>query len=85
MPERHDFLERLTRGLERAREPSLVRLGRHCTPELTRETARRIPGAQAVIMPELGHFPMSENPERFRTHLLPVLERLRERLAAPPR
>ena len=47
-----------------------------CTPELTRESAARIPGAQAIIMQGLGHFPMSENPQRFRDYLLPVLERI---------
>jgi pimeloyl-ACP methyl ester carboxylesterase len=47
-----------------------------CTPELTLETAARIPGAEAIIMQELGHFPMSENPTRFRSHLLPVLQKI---------
>jgi hypothetical protein len=28
-------------------------------------------------MKELGHFPMSENPERFRSYLLPVLEEIK--------
>jgi len=48
-----------------------------CTPEDTRETAARIPGARLTIMPELGHFPMSEDPERFRTYLLPLLDEIR--------
>lgn len=30
-----------------------------------------------VIMPEIGHFPMSENPEQFRRHILPVLDEIR--------
>jgi pimeloyl-ACP methyl ester carboxylesterase len=47
-----------------------------CTPQLTRESAARIPGAEAIIMQGLGHFPMSENPARFRDYLLPVLERI---------
>ena len=47
-----------------------------CTPENTIDTAKRIPGARAIIMEEMGHFPMSENPERFREYLLPVLEQL---------
>lgn len=47
-----------------------------CTPELTRETAERIPGAEAIIMDGVGHFPMSENPERFASFLLPVLDRI---------
>ena len=48
-----------------------------CTPEDTRATAARIPGASLTIMKELGHFPMSEHPERFRTYLLPVLDEIR--------
>lgn len=47
-----------------------------CTPQLTRESAARIPGAEAIIMAGLGHFPMSENPVRFREYLLPVLDRI---------
>lgn len=47
-----------------------------CTPQLTRESAARIPGAEAIIMQGLGHFPMSEHPARFREYLLPVLERI---------
>ena len=46
-----------------------------CTPEDTLRTARAI-GVEAIIMTELGHFPMSENPERFRSYLLPVLEEI---------
>jgi pimeloyl-ACP methyl ester carboxylesterase len=48
-----------------------------CTPEDTRATAARIPGARFTVMRELGHFPMSEHPERFRTYLLPVLDEIR--------
>ena len=40
-------------------------------------TADRIKGSKAVIMDGLGHFPMSENPERFAGHLLPVLNEIR--------
>lgn len=47
-----------------------------CTPENTTKTAARIPGAVATIMREIGHFPMSENPERFRDYLLPVLAKI---------
>ena len=47
-----------------------------CTPDDTRATAARIPGARLTIMTELGHFPMSENPQAFLTHLLPVLEKI---------
>jgi len=44
-----------------------------CTPDDTRELARRIQGAQATIMDGMGHFPMSENPEGFLSYLRPVL------------
>jgi pimeloyl-ACP methyl ester carboxylesterase len=48
-----------------------------CTPEDTLDVARRIPGAEAIIMKGIGHFPMSENPEKFLEYLRPVLERVR--------
>ncbi|MFZ4407758.1 MAG: alpha/beta fold hydrolase [Paracraurococcus sp.] len=48
-----------------------------CRPEDTRATAAAIPGATAVIMPGLGHFPMSEDFGALRPHLLPVLDRMR--------
>jgi pimeloyl-ACP methyl ester carboxylesterase len=47
-----------------------------CTAEGTLDVAKRT-GAQAVIMQDLGHFPMSENPEKFISYLLPVLEKIR--------
>ena len=43
------------------------------TPEATRATAAQIPGAEVTIMEQLGHFPMSENPERFLRYLRGVL------------
>ncbi len=48
-----------------------------CAPEDTRRTAQQISGVEVVVMKELGHFPMSENPAQFRTYILPVLERIR--------
>jgi len=47
-----------------------------CTPEDSKAAAEAIPGAELTIMSELGHFPMSENPKKFRTHLLPILEKI---------
>jgi pimeloyl-ACP methyl ester carboxylesterase len=44
-----------------------------CTPDDTRELARRIPGAQLTIMTGLGHFPVSEDPGKFLTYLRPLL------------
>src|SRR3546814_489795 len=40
-----------------------------CSPEDTLRTAESIPGAKVAIMRELGHFPMSENPEQFRKYI----------------
>jgi pimeloyl-ACP methyl ester carboxylesterase len=48
-----------------------------CTPEDTRLTAEKIPGARFTVMTEIGHFPMAENPAQFRRYLLPVLDGIR--------
>ncbi|MBV9659845.1 MAG: alpha/beta hydrolase [Acidimicrobiales bacterium] len=37
-----------------------------------------IEGSTFQAMLELGHFPMSEDPERFLTHLLPLLDAIRQ-------
>ena len=50
-----------------------------CTPERTRRTAANIKGSKATVMEGIGHFPMSENPKRFRQHILPVLDEVRAR------
>ena len=47
-----------------------------CTTEATLDIGRRT-GAEAVIMKGLGHFPMSEDPPKFISYLLPVLEKIR--------
>jgi pimeloyl-ACP methyl ester carboxylesterase len=47
-----------------------------CTPEDTLRTARQIPGVDVKIMKEVGHFPMSENPAKFREYILPVLSKI---------
>ncbi|MEM1164631.1 MAG: alpha/beta hydrolase, partial [Pseudomonadota bacterium] len=47
-----------------------------CTPDASRETAARIAGAELTIMDGLGHFPMSEDPDRFKTYLMPVLDKI---------
>ncbi|XIA63740.1 alpha/beta fold hydrolase [Bradyrhizobium sp. TZ2] len=47
-----------------------------CTPEETLDVAKSIPGCEVTIMKGLGHFPMSEDPQTFLTHLLPVLEKI---------
>ena len=47
-----------------------------CTAEAALDIAKRT-GAPATIMKGLGHFPMSEDPEKFISYLLPVLEKIR--------
>ncbi|MDE2573010.1 MAG: alpha/beta hydrolase [bacterium] len=71
-------------GIDTARCPVVLLTGEYdysCTPEMTRETAARIPGAEVTIMPGIGHFPMIEHPERFRPHVLAALERMRKDVA----
>jgi len=46
-------------------------------PELSRTVAEQIPGAHFETLRGLGHFPMSEDPERFLGAIRPVLERIR--------
>ena len=47
-----------------------------CTPEDTLRTAKSIQGAEVTIMEQLGHFPMSENPDQFRRYIAPVLAQI---------
>jgi pimeloyl-ACP methyl ester carboxylesterase len=49
------------------------------TPAESRDLAGEIPGAFYRTMDGLGHFPMSEDPDRFRGYVLPVLEQIRNR------
>lgn len=44
-----------------------------CSPADTRELAASFPGSTMTIMPGIGHFPMSEAPDRFLGYLRPVL------------
>ena len=47
-----------------------------CTPEMTEEAARNTKNSECIIMEEIGHFPMSENPEVFNRYLYPVLDKI---------
>ena len=49
------------------------------TPAASRELANAIPGAHFTLMPGIGHFPMAEDPQTFRKHLVPVLEKILSR------
>jgi pimeloyl-ACP methyl ester carboxylesterase len=70
-----DILERVS-AIDTATCPVYMLTGEYdysASPEDAQATAARIKGARLTIMKDLGHFPMSENPEQFRTYLLPVL------------
>ncbi|MVZ99880.1 alpha/beta fold hydrolase [Actinomadura sp. LD22] len=45
------------------------------TVPASERAAAAIPGVTLTLMPGLGHFPMSEDPERFAEYLMPVLDR----------
>lgn len=47
-----------------------------CTPQASQDTADLIEGSDLTIMPGMGHFPMSEDPVKFKTYLMPVLEKI---------
>jgi len=47
-----------------------------CDPEDTIRTTESIPSVKFVIMKDLGHFPMSENPEQFKKYIFPILEEI---------
>ncbi len=56
------------------------------TPEMSREVAGQIKGATYRTMEGLGHFPMSEDPERFYGYIEPVLAEIagdQTRLGSP--
>ncbi|MBI4254509.1 MAG: alpha/beta hydrolase [Candidatus Rokubacteria bacterium] len=76
-----DFRDRVSQ-IDTSRCPLYLLTGEYdfsCTPDDTRRTAEKIAGARFTVMPEIGHFPMSENPAQFRKFLLPVLEEIRAR------
>ncbi len=47
------------------------------SPDMGEELARRVKGLRYRTMEGLGHFPMSEDPARFREYIAPVLEEVR--------
>jgi 3-oxoadipate enol-lactonase len=58
--------------------PTLVLVGEHDTiapPQLSRELAGLIPGAQLVVIPDAGHLPNEENPAAFNQAVRTFLEK----------
>ena len=76
-----DARERVQR-IDTQRCPVMMLTGEYdfsCTPEASRATAAKIPGAEFQMIKGLGHFPMTENPEVLLEYLRPALARLRAR------
>ncbi len=76
-----DVRERV-RAIDTSRCPLYLLSGEYdysCTPQDTLSLGRLVAGARVSIMPGLGHFPMSEDPDRFLPHLRPVLEEIADR------
>jgi pimeloyl-ACP methyl ester carboxylesterase len=42
--------------------------------DISAASAAQIAGATHAVMKGLGHFPMSEDPDRFASYLLPILD-----------
>ena len=47
-----------------------------CTPEMTEQTAKKVKNSECIIMEEIDHFPMCENPMTFKRYLMPVLAKV---------
>lgn len=74
----HDLSESAER-IDTTRVPVYILTGEYdwsATPEMGAEAARRIKGASYRTMRGLGHFPMSEDPERFLACIAPVLDEI---------
>ncbi len=66
-------------GIDTQRTPLYLLTGEYdysCSPEDTVRTAQSIPGAKVTVMKEVGHFPMSENPQQFKKYIGPVLQEI---------
>jgi pimeloyl-ACP methyl ester carboxylesterase len=74
-----DMRNGLADGIDTAECPVHLLTGEYdtsATPELTQQLADDINATSFQVMKDMGHFPMSENPETFRGYLLPVLEQI---------
>jgi pimeloyl-ACP methyl ester carboxylesterase len=48
------------------------------TPVMAQATCDKIPGARHKAMPQVGHFPATENPVRFVPHLVEAIEHIQK-------
>ena len=74
-----DLRNGLLDGLDTKKCPLYLLTGEYdlsATPALTAELAKLVKATHFEVMKGLGHFPMSESPQQFRSYLMPVLERI---------
>ena len=70
-------------GLDATSKPVYLLTGAYdysATPEDSKRVAELIPGARFIEMPDLGHFPMIENPNVLLAYLKPVMREIRSRI-----
>jgi pimeloyl-ACP methyl ester carboxylesterase len=53
-------------------------------PAAAKELADKVPGATYTLMEGMGHFPMSEDPVKFKKYIIPVLSDIEEKSARAP-
>jgi pimeloyl-ACP methyl ester carboxylesterase len=74
----HDARE-TARTIDTSKLPVFILSGEYDwsgTPAACSALAREVKGSYYREMSGLGHFPMSEDPERFKQHLLPILDEI---------
>lgn len=68
------------KGLDATSKPIYLLTGAYdysATPADSKRVAELIPGARFIEMPDLGHFPMIENPDVLLAYLKPVMQEIR--------
>jgi len=74
-------------GLDGTSKPIHLLTGAYdysASPADSQKVAELVPGAHFHLMPELGHFPMIENPEAFLHHVKPVMSDIGRQLENQP-
>ncbi len=80
-----DLRNGLAKDLDTEKCPLYLLSGEYdlsATPEMTEELAKEVGATYFQVMKCMGHFPMSENPEEFKSYLLPVLEKIQQQQEA---
>lgn len=70
--------------IDTARTPLCLMTGDYdysASPAESRRIADAVPGAQFITLKDMGHFPMTENPERLLAHFVPAAQSLRRHVA----